>query len=104
MRSEGFMNKSKYNILSNICYALKNIWIWDKMFFIWFLPDIPLEILLSLMTIYFPKILIDAVENQISLAKMLSIIGIYFLIMFLADTWKRFCRTRRSSRRYLIGN
>lgn len=98
------MNKKRYKILSNIWYALKNIWKWDKIFYFWFFPAIPLDVIVPLMGIYFPKLIIDAVEQKKTIAQMLGIIISYFVLLFVADTWRRFCKSKRNSRRYLICN
>ena len=96
------MNEKRYKILSNIWYALKNIWKWDKIFYFWFFPAIPLDVIVPLMGIYFPKLIIDAVEQKKTIAQMLGIIISYFVLLFVADTWRRFFKSKRNSRRNLI--
>ncbi len=98
------MNEKRYKILSNIWYALKNIWKWDKIFYFWFFPAIPLDVIVPLMGIYFPKLIIDAVEQKKTITHILEIVIFYFVLLFVADTWRRFCKSKRNSRRYLISN
>lgn len=52
----------KKSCISNIVYAFKKIWKWDKAFCFYYLPIIPLAILLPLAAAYFPKLVINAVE------------------------------------------
>ena len=64
-------------------YAFKKIWKWDKAFCFYYLPIIPLAILLPLAAAYFPKLVINAVEAQQSIFEITIIIGIYFASLFL---------------------
>ena len=98
------MSEKKYTITSNIRYALKNIWSWDKMFYFWFFPAIPLEVIVPLMENYFPKLIIDGIEAKVSIKQIAGIIVLFFILLFLADTWKRFCKSKRDSRRYYLSN
>lgn len=94
--------KSKYNIFSNIAYALRNIWIWDKAFYLFFIPSIPLAVLLPLAATYFPKILIDSVESQQSIKKVIAIIGIYFAGLLIINLFNSLCGSRLHMRQYNI--
>lgn len=94
--------KSKYSIFSNIAYALRNIWKWDKAFYLFFIPSIPLAVVLPLAATYFPKILIDSVESQQSIQKVISIIGIYFGGLLLIDLFDSLCGSRLHMRQYNI--
>ena len=95
-------NQSKYGICSNIIYALKNIWNWDKGFFLYFLPSIPLTVVLSLATNYFPKILIDAVTVRENITTILGSIFLYFGGLFLISLFQNFCQSRLQMRQYTI--
>lgn len=77
------MKEQKYSIVSNIIYALKNIWKWDKAFYLFFIPLIPFNIILPLCSIYFPKIIIDAISIKQSMWLIIMTISIYFLLCFL---------------------
>ena len=94
--------KSKYNIFSNIAYALHNIWKWDKAFYLFFIPSIPLAVLLPLAATYFPKILIDSVESQQSIQKVISIISIYFGGLLIVNLFNSLCGSRLQMRQYNI--
>ena len=95
-------DKSKYNILSNIAYALNNIWKCDKAFYLFFIPSIPLAVLLPLAATYFPKTLIDSVESQQSIQKVIAIIGIYFAGLLIINLFNSFCGSRLHMRQYNI--
>ena len=92
--------KAKYSMFSNIAYALRNIWKWDKAFYLFFIPSIPLAVLLPLAATYFPKILIDSVESQQSVQEVILIIGIYFGALLVVNMFSRLCDSRLSMRQY----
>lgn len=94
--------KSKYGMLSNIAYALRNIWKWDKAFYLFFIPSIPLAVFLPLAATYFPKILIDSVESQQSIQKVIAIIGIYFAGLLIINLFNSLCGSRLHMRQYNI--
>lgn len=100
MRKRG----SKYNIFSNTAYALRNIWKWDKAFYLFFIPSIPLAVLLPLATTYFPKILIDSVESRQGIQKVISIILIYFIGLLIVNLFNSLCRGRLYMRQYNISS
>ena len=65
----------KYTVISNISYALKNIWRWDKKFYLFFIPAIPMAVLMPLAASYFPKVLIDSIESGKSIRNIIFIIN-----------------------------
>ena len=89
-------------IYSNVIYALKNIWKWDKAFYLFFIPSIPLAVLMPLAAAYFPKILIDSVESHQSVQKVISIIVIYFGAILIINLFNSFCESRLAMRQYDI--
>ncbi len=97
-------NKTKggHGMFSNIAYALRNIWKWDKAFYLFFIPSIPLAVFLPLAETYFPKILIDAVETKQSISKVILIIGIYFGGLLLINLFNSLCGSRLGMRQYDI--
>lgn len=96
------MNKRKYSKLSNIIYALKKIWLWDKKFYLFLIPIIPISILLPLLSNYFPKILVDLLISNSKILNILYIILIYFVIVFIINIVNNFCHSKLQSRRYTI--
>lgn len=89
-------------MFSNIAYALCNIWKWNKSFYLFFIPSIPLAVLLPLAETYFPKILIDSVETKQSITKIILIISIYFGGMLIINLFNNFCGSRLSMQQYNI--
>lgn len=89
-------------ICSNIIYAFKNIWKWDKAFYLFFIPSIPLTVFISLAAIYFPKLLIDSVELQQGVEKIILIIGVYFGILLIINLINNFCGSRLQMRKYNV--
>ena len=100
------MNKTKpkYSMFSNIAYALRNIWKWDKAFYLFFLPSIPLAVLLPLAATYFPKVLIDSVESQQSIQKVITVIGIYFGALLIVKLFNDLCKSKLQMRQYNLSN
>lgn len=94
--------KPKYSMFSNIAYALRNIWKWDKAFYLFFIPSIPLAVLMPLAATYFPKMLIDSVESQQSIQKIVTVIGIYFGAILLIDLFRNLCRSKLHMRQYSL--
>ena len=90
----------KKSCISNIVYAFKKIWKWDKAFCFYYLPIIPLAILLPLAAAYSPKLVINAVEAQQSIFEITIIIGIYFASLFLIQILNAFCDSRIKMRDY----
>lgn len=91
--------KPKYSMFSNIAYALRNIWKWDKAFYLFFLPSIPLAVLLPLAATYFPKVLIDSVESQQSI-QVVIIIGVYFGALLIVKLFNDLCKSKLHMRQY----
>ena len=94
--------KTKYSMFSNIAYALRNIWKWDKAFYLFFIPSIPLAVLMPLAATYFPKVLLDSVESQQSIQEVISIIGIYFSALLIINLLNSLCGSRLHMRQYNI--
>lgn len=90
----------KNSVISNICYALCNIWKWDKAFYLFFIPSIPLAVLLPLATTYFPKVLIDSVESQQSIQVVITIIGVYFGALLIVKLFNDLCKSKLHMRQY----
>ncbi len=92
--------KKQYNLFSNIAYALRNIWKWDKAFYLFFIPSIPLAVLLPLAATYFPKVLIDSVESQQSIQVVITIIGVYFGALLIVKLFNDLCKSKLHMRQY----
>lgn len=78
--------KPKYSTLGNVLYLVKNMWIWDKRLFLFFLIQIPLLVFGPLLSIYMPKVLIDSIENKVSIAQFLINVGIPILGIVIVET------------------
>lgn len=98
--------KSKYrtyiDIFSNIAYALQNIWKWDKAFYLFFLPSIPLAVLLPFAENYFPKVLLDAVTQRQSVRRIGFVIAGYFGVLLLVNLFHGFCGSKLQARQYSL--
>lgn len=92
----------KYTVISNISYALKNIWRWDKKFYLFFIPAIPMAVLMPLAASYFPKVLIDSIESGKSIRNIIFIICAYFGMLLIINLLDRLCDSRLCMRQYEI--
>lgn len=95
-------NNKKYKLLSNIMYALANIWNWDRTFYLYFVILLPVSVILSVMNIYFPKILIDSLMGKYQFSRVVAIICTYFVFSFCLTLIRLFCNAKLSSRKYSI--
>lgn len=93
---------TKSHYVSNIHYALKNIWKWDKSFYWFFIPNIPFAVILPLAAAYFPKVLIDSVGSGKSLYSIILVVAIYFAALLAVTLIKQFCTSRLQMRQYNI--
>ena len=89
--------RQKYNIFQNIGYAFGNIWRWDKFYYLAFIPQIPISVFLPLAIVYFPKVLIDLIEQKSDDMTILITIGIYCLILTGSGLVNLFCDARIKS-------
>ncbi len=90
----------QHRMLTNLFYALGNMWKWDRRFFAFLIPLIPISIILSVLDVYFPKVLIDALENQAGILYVVVIILIYFAFVFSMTVIRMLCNSRISARKY----
>lgn len=90
------------NVISNISYALKNIWRWDRAFYLYFIPIIPLRIVLPLLAIYFPKVLIDKIQRDVLVQDLCITIIMYFMVLYAAQLVQGFCDSRLCLRQYKL--
>lgn len=95
-------SSGKHSVLSNILYALNNIWKWDKGFYFYSLPLIFLSVGINFLDVYFPKLLIDQVEKNSTIYKSVSIIGIYSSIILLLMLIRLLCNSKLAARKYSI--
>ena len=89
--------KPKYNIFQNIRYAFGNIWRWDKLYYLAFIPQIPVSVFLPLAVVYFPKVLIGLIEQKSDDMAILMTTGLYCLILTVAGFINLFCEARIKS-------
>jgi ABC-type multidrug transport system fused ATPase/permease subunit len=89
--------KQKYNIFQNISYAFGNIWRWDKLYYLAFIPQIPISVILPLAIVYFPKVLIGLIEQKSDDIEILITIGVYCLILMGMGLVNLFCDARIKS-------
>lgn len=75
--------KPAHSQMSNIFYAVGNIWRWDKKRILFELPCYPLGLLLTLAGMYFPKLIIDTIEAGHTFGYTLLVICTYFGAVFL---------------------
>ena len=93
--------KAKYSTLSNIAYAFKKILQWDKVYMLIFLLY-PLNIVVSIISIYIPKAIIDSVQQDRPVPQMAMTIIILFGATLIISRTSRFFGTILGTRFYVI--
>ena len=92
--------KSQYSMLSNILYAFKKIWQWDKIYFLIY-PFRLLPIVTSVIAIYIPKAIIDSVQKNYPISRIAITIIILFVISFIIQLLINFGFFIMNSRNYV---
>jgi len=92
--------KSQYSMISNIIYAFKKIWQWDKVYFLIY-PVRLLPVLTSVIGIYIPKAIIDCVQQKQSIPRISITIIILFAVSFMIQLLINFGWYIMSSRNYV---
>ncbi len=86
MAEKTIKNKPKYSLIENLGYLIKNMWLWYKRLFGFYLLQIPMLVLGPLLTIYIPKVLIDSIQNKVGIAEFISNIGLPILALIIVQT------------------
>lgn len=92
------------SMIRNMNYALKNIWKWDNKYFLWFLLIIPASILFPLIESWFPKILIDQIQQKNNITSVLIVLFLYFGILLFVNLIGQFANSRMNMRRCYFSN
>lgn len=92
--------KPKYSMLSDFQYAFKNLYRWDKKFFLGYLPIIPVEISISVLAIYFPGLIVSLIEQNTPYSKVAPVIIAYFILFFILQIIIRYCDSLVQRTRY----
>ena len=91
---------SKIKSIDNIFYALKNMWMWDKAFVLYFFFSIPLHVICPLALSYFPKILIDCLRTKEDLSRIIITILLYSAALLIMKLLVNFLDNRIQMREY----
>ncbi len=94
--------EKQQTVISNIWYALKNIWKWDRAFYWFFIPKILLSVSLPFLAVYFPKVLIDAIEKQPAFGRIAQMVLLYFGLLLCLHLLYDFCGSRLQMRQFGI--
>lgn len=99
------MKKAKTHFaFSNITYALKNQWQWARMRVVFYILRIPLAIILSIVSAYFPAMLISKLEQNANVNDILQALILYFGIWFVIIMIDKYRYCRVEAYRYFISN
>jgi hypothetical protein len=82
--------EQNYNLFSNICYILKKQWNFNKKSLIAPIVRIPAGVLVSLIGIILPKIVLDTIENHISVELFLIRI-VPMITLFAVISYANYC-------------
>ncbi len=89
----------KYSRISSLVWALKRLWKMDRVFFFWFLGEIPVAVALPLVSSYFSKVLIDRIGAGVPFRQLLTVcltfLGTLLTLQFFKNLTRAKCRARR---------
>ena len=89
----------KYSIVQNIGFTLANVWRWDKSFYLGFIPQIFLSVIVPLATIYFPMLMIDMITGQSPQYELLMLVGLFCVLLAVFELITLFSDAKISSMR-----
>lgn len=87
------MNKSPkkcYSLVNNVCYILKNLWVWDKTTIFFLMAQVPCSIAVSLLNLFLPKIVIEKMENNQPIEYVFLCIISFTCLLFLFNALLKF--------------
>ena len=96
--------KKKYARLSNLLWALRLYLKNDKAVIISLLPSILITVALSLLDSYFPKLVLEKLEQKVPFVQILSAVIALLVLRFLFNTASTWLECRRVSNKYTPTN
>jgi ABC-type multidrug transport system fused ATPase/permease subunit len=93
--------KTKYTMMSNIAYAFKKNWKWDKIYILTYIPIPPLDILTSLIMIFIPRMIINGIEENHPIMQITLTIIILFACLFIIQQMLMYCKYIMYSRYFV---
>ena len=81
-------DKPKYGLLSNVIYAYKNIWKYDKFLVFAGLLIIPINLIVKAIGVYLPSYVLNLFEMFTDFEKIVLGIGMIIFIQFIAEIIK----------------
>jgi len=92
--------KKKHSKLSNLFWAAKRHWKTDKFVLLSILPSILLTVGLNILDSYFPKLILDRLEQGRPFVQLLTAITVLLVLRFLLNTASSWLQCRRHSYNY----
>ena len=84
------------SVIKNILYVYRQIWKKHKIFFLFYFLQQILQIALSLLALYIPKIIIDAISDGHSIGEVLTRTAVILGIAALTEIVRLYCVSRQS--------
>lgn len=86
----------KHSFTSNIVFMLKKHWIFDKKFLLFPILKIPVNTIASLVSLFIPKIILDAVTSSKDISKTIIEITIFSLILLFLNSTNTYLSNQTS--------
>ena len=96
--------KKKHSKLSNLFWAAKQYWKVDKIVLLSLIPSVLLTVALSLLDSYFPKLVLDRLEQKHSFVQILIAVVGFLVLRFIFSTTANLLNCRRHSNQYTPTN
>ena len=96
--------KKKHSKLSNLFWAAKQYWKVDKIVLLSLIPSVLLTVAMSLLDSYFPKLVLDKLEQKVPFVQILSAVIALLVLRFLFNTASTWLECRRVSNNYTPTN
>lgn len=96
--------KNKHGKLSNLWWAIKNMWRMDKFYLLFAIPGIPIAIITGIAASYFPKLLIDMLGSGEGFAKIAVTAVVFLGGMLLLTLIDNFASAKCWGKRYTVSN
>jgi ABC-type multidrug transport system fused ATPase/permease subunit len=93
----GTKAKGSYSLISNLKYILANIWRWDKSLLFCIVIGIPVSISVSLIDIAIPSIILNELEFNGTVKRIIGVVLILFAIKLLLLLFENLINSRRNT-------
>ncbi len=88
----------------NIKYALRNQWLWTRERVVLTFVRVPIAVIISFLTMYFPALIVSEMENGLNFTRIVITIAAYIGIWYLFNLFEKYRYSRSEKYRYYVEN